>query len=64
MPRIALIEGVTMALAHELRNDDRVVVLGEDPDESASITRHVCQCLLGWWLRGEAIESRWLARAW
>lgn len=39
MPRIALIEGVTMALAHELRSDERVVVLGEDVGVNGGVFR-------------------------
>ncbi|MBT8136867.1 MAG: alpha-ketoacid dehydrogenase subunit beta [Gammaproteobacteria bacterium] len=39
MPRIALIEGVTMALAHELGNDERVVVLGEDVGVNGGVFR-------------------------
>ena len=39
MPRIALIEGVTMALAHELRTDDSVVVLGEDVGVNGGVFR-------------------------
>ena len=39
MPRIALIEGVTMALAHELRRDESVVVLGEDVGVNGGVFR-------------------------
>ncbi|MBT8144376.1 MAG: alpha-ketoacid dehydrogenase subunit beta [Gammaproteobacteria bacterium] len=39
MPRITLIEGVTMALAHELEKDDRVVVLGEDVGVNGGVFR-------------------------
>lgn len=39
MPRIALIEGVTMALAHELEHDERVVVLGEDVGVNGGVFR-------------------------
>ena len=39
MPRIALIEGVTMALAHEMERDDSVVVLGEDVGVNGGVFR-------------------------
>ena len=39
MPRIALIEGITMALAHELTHDERVVVLGEDVGVNGGVFR-------------------------
>lgn len=39
MPRITLIEGVTMALAHELEQDERVVVLGEDVGVNGGVFR-------------------------
>ncbi|MEE9143019.1 MAG: alpha-ketoacid dehydrogenase subunit beta [Gammaproteobacteria bacterium] len=39
MPRIALIEGVTMALAHEMERDDNVVVLGEDVGVNGGVFR-------------------------
>lgn len=39
MPRITLIEGVTMALAHELEHDERVVVLGEDVGVNGGVFR-------------------------
>jgi 2-oxoisovalerate dehydrogenase E1 component beta subunit len=39
MPRITLIEGVTMALAWEMEHDDRVVVLGEDVGVNGGVFR-------------------------
>ena len=39
MPRITLIEGVTMALAHEMQHDERVVVLGEDVGVNGGVFR-------------------------
>ncbi|MDH3769109.1 MAG: alpha-ketoacid dehydrogenase subunit beta, partial [Gammaproteobacteria bacterium] len=39
MPGIALIEGVTMALAHELSHDESVVVLGEDVGVNGGVFR-------------------------
>ena len=39
MPRITLIEGVTMALAHEMEHDERVVVLGEDVGVNGGVFR-------------------------
>ncbi|NNF68111.1 MAG: alpha-ketoacid dehydrogenase subunit beta [Gammaproteobacteria bacterium] len=39
MPAIALIEGVAMALAHELSHDDSVVVLGEDVGVNGGVFR-------------------------
>jgi 2-oxoisovalerate dehydrogenase E1 component beta subunit len=39
MPRITLIEAVTMALAWEMEHDDRVVVLGEDVGVNGGVFR-------------------------
>lgn len=39
MPKVALIEAVTMALAHEMERDDRVVVLGEDVGVNGGVFR-------------------------
>jgi 2-oxoisovalerate dehydrogenase E1 component beta subunit len=39
MPRITLIEGITMALAWEMAHDDRVVVLGEDVGVNGGVFR-------------------------
>ncbi len=39
MPGITLIEGVTMALAHEMQRDERVVVLGEDVGVNGGVFR-------------------------
>lgn len=39
MPRITLIEGVTMALAWEMEHDDRVIVLGEDVGVNGGVFR-------------------------
>ena len=39
MPRVALIEAVTMALAWEIEHDDRVVVLGEDVGVNGGVFR-------------------------
>jgi 2-oxoisovalerate dehydrogenase E1 component beta subunit len=39
MPRITLIEGVTMALAWEMEHDDRVMVLGEDVGVNGGVFR-------------------------
>ncbi|HSM40366.1 MAG TPA: alpha-ketoacid dehydrogenase subunit beta [Afifellaceae bacterium] len=39
MPKITLIEGVTMALAWEMEHDDRVVVLGEDVGVNGGVFR-------------------------
>jgi len=39
MPRITLIEGITMALAWEMEHDDRVVVLGEDVGVNGGVFR-------------------------
>ena len=36
---IALIEAITQALAYELRNDDSVVVLGEDVGVNGGVFR-------------------------
>ncbi|MGD9388069.1 MAG: alpha-ketoacid dehydrogenase subunit beta [Gammaproteobacteria bacterium] len=39
MPRITLIEGVTMALAWEMQHDDSVIVLGEDVGVNGGVFR-------------------------
>jgi 2-oxoisovalerate dehydrogenase E1 component beta subunit len=39
MPRITLIEAVTMALAWEMEHDDRVIVLGEDVGVNGGVFR-------------------------
>ncbi|HUG98669.1 MAG TPA: alpha-ketoacid dehydrogenase subunit beta [Gammaproteobacteria bacterium] len=39
MPKITLIEGVTMALAWEMEHDDRVIVLGEDVGVNGGVFR-------------------------
>jgi 2-oxoisovalerate dehydrogenase E1 component beta subunit len=39
MPRITLIEGITMALAWEMEHDERVVVLGEDVGVNGGVFR-------------------------
>lgn len=39
MPKITLIEGITMALAWEMEHDDTVVVLGEDVGVSGGVFR-------------------------
>ncbi len=39
MPKVALIEAVTMALAHEMTQDERVVVLGEDVGVNGGVFR-------------------------
>ncbi|NNF50838.1 MAG: alpha-ketoacid dehydrogenase subunit beta [Gammaproteobacteria bacterium] len=39
MARVTLIEAVTMALAHEMERDDRVVVLGEDVGVNGGVFR-------------------------
>jgi 2-oxoisovalerate dehydrogenase E1 component beta subunit len=39
MPRITLIEGITMALAWEMAHDERVVVLGEDVGVNGGVFR-------------------------
>jgi 2-oxoisovalerate dehydrogenase E1 component beta subunit len=39
MPRITLIEGVTMALGWEMEHDERVVVLGEDVGVNGGVFR-------------------------
>ncbi len=39
MARVALIEAVTMALAWEMKNDDRVVILGEDVGVNGGVFR-------------------------
>ncbi len=39
MARVTLIEAVTMALEHEMRTDDRVVVLGEDVGVNGGVFR-------------------------
>ncbi len=39
MPEITLIEGVTMALAHEMRTDPSVVILGEDVGVNGGVFR-------------------------
>ena len=39
MPQITLIEGVTMALAHEMRRDPTVLVLGEDVGVNGGVFR-------------------------
>ncbi len=39
MPRVTLIEAVTMALAHEMEQDERVVVLGEDVGVNGGVFR-------------------------
>ena len=39
MPQITLIEGITMALAHEMRSDPTVLVLGEDVGVNGGVFR-------------------------
>lgn len=39
MARVTLIEAITMALEHEMRSDDRVVVLGEDVGVNGGVFR-------------------------
>ncbi len=39
MPKVALIEAVTMALAYEMSNDERVIVLGEDVGVNGGVFR-------------------------
>lgn len=39
MPKVALIEAVTMALAHEMTQDERVIVLGEDVGVNGGVFR-------------------------
>ena len=39
MARVAMVEAVTMALAHELTNDESVVVLGEDVGINGGVFR-------------------------
>jgi 2-oxoisovalerate dehydrogenase E1 component beta subunit len=39
MPRVALIEALTMAMRHELKNDPRVVLLGEDVGVNGGVFR-------------------------
>jgi pyruvate dehydrogenase E1 component beta subunit len=39
MARVSLIEAVTMALAHEMRNDESVVILGEDVGVNGGVFR-------------------------
>lgn len=39
MPRITLIEGVTMALAYEMEHDERVIILGEDVGVNGGVFR-------------------------
>ena len=39
MPKVTLIDAVNMAMAHELENDDRVVVFGEDVGVNGGVFR-------------------------